>query len=254
MSDKIIWLAAYPKTGSTWVRTILHQLIAPNARSKDAIPSFDSEYPEDSSTYPLMGTDAKLLRTHCHPDHKVFRAMEEQRPDDEMLGVITIKRHPLDVLLSQLNYSLVLGRDKSFKNGIPKRVEDIIADGEIEYYIDTFIAANGCPEHLRRCQSYPGFYEKWNSIASTSPRLRLRYEDMVSDPVGGVSAVSEFLALPEVDPFEIVANVEKLTQKNGKFFWKKRAYNHRALLPTSAIDHFEQAYSEQLRSLGYSGK
>lgn len=252
MSDKIIWLAAYPKTGSTWVRTILHQLIAPDARAKDAIPSFDSEYPEDSSTYPLMGTDAKLLRTHCHPDHKVFRAMEEQRPDDEMLGVITIKRHPLDVLLSQLNYSLVLDRAKSFKDGVPKKVEDIIADGEIEYYVDSFIAANGCPEHAKRCQSYPGFYEKWNSIAPTARRLQLRYEDMVSDPVGGVSAVSRFLGLPEIDPAEIVSSVEKLTQKNGRFFWKKRAYNHRELLPKPAIDRFERAYAEQLQSLGYS--
>jgi hypothetical protein len=251
LSDKIIWLAAYPKTGSTWVRTIMHQLLAPDSRAKDAIPSFDREYPADAPTHPLMGTEAKVLRTHCHPDHKVFRAMQEERTEDQVVGVVTIKRHPLDVLLSQLNYSLLLDRAKFFKDGLPKKVEDIIAAGEIGYYIDAFVQANGCPEHVKRCQSYPGFYAKWRTMAPKAPHLQLRYEDMVSDPIGGVDSLIKFFRLPEVDTPKIVEDVEKLTQKNGKFFWRKRAYNYRALLPKSAIERFENAYSDRLESLGY---
>ena len=115
MSDKIVWLAAYPKTGSTWLRTIIQQLLAPGVRGKEAIPSLDRDYPQEAPTYAVMNTEAKMLRTHCQPEHKVFQRMIKQRPDDEVIGVMTIQRHPLDVLLSQLNYSFVLGRKQSFK-------------------------------------------------------------------------------------------------------------------------------------------
>lgn len=250
MNDKIAWLAAYPKTGSTWVRTIIQQLLAPDIRGKEAIPSFHRDYPEDAPTYAILGTDAKLLRTHCYPGHPIFRALVEQR-SDETVGVITIQRHPLDVLLSQLNYSFIRERKKSFKDGILKKVEDVVADGEIDYYIDEFVKVGGCPEYVGRCQSYRNFYHEWRNLASDVPHLNLRYEDMVRDPIGGIDALGTFFGVRDVNASEVVKQVEKRTQVNGKFFWRKKAYNHRGLLPKKSIQRFEEAYSETLRDLGY---
>jgi hypothetical protein len=250
VSDKIVWLAAYPKTGSTWVRAIIQQLLAPDVRPKEAIPSFDRDYPSDAPTYSIMGTQAKLLRTHCHPDHGVFRTLLEQR-SDEIVGVITIQRHPLDVLLSQLNYSFILDRESSFKNNLLKRVEDIIADGEIDHYIDAFVDANGCPEHTGRCRSYLDFYQQWQNLAPSAPHLHLRYEDMVKSPIEGINALSGFLGLSGIAAGDVVKRVEELTQVNGKFFWRKKAYNYRGLLTEPSISHFEDAYSGNLEALGY---
>jgi hypothetical protein len=251
LSDKIVWLAAYPKTGSTWVRTIIQQLLAPDVRAKEAIPSFDRDFPGDAPTYRVMGTEAKVLRTHCHPHHKAFRALLEERNDD-VIGVLTIQRHPLDVLLSQLNYSFILGREKSFKEGVVKKAEEIIADNEIDHYIDAFLETNGCPEHVKRCQSYPGFYAEWRQFAPGARHLHLCYEDMVKDPISGINMLSSFFGLSGVDAADVMEQVEDLTRVNGKFFWRKKAYNHRELLPETAIQRFEEAYADRLQTLGYS--
>jgi hypothetical protein len=250
LSDNIVWLAAYPKTGSTWVRTIVHQLLAPAVRAKEAIPSFGRDYPNDALDHEVIGTKAKVLRTHCHPDHKVFRALLEDR-SDQVIGVITIQRHPLDVLLSQLNYSFILGREKSFKGRILKPVDEIIVDGDIDYYIDAFLEADGCPDHVKRCHSYRDFYAQWRKLAPGAGHLHLRYEEMVEDPIAGINALSSFFRLPAVDPTEIMNRVEKLTEVNGKFFWRKKAYNHREMLSEASIRRFEDGFSDGLQALGY---
>ena len=251
MRDKVLWLAAYPKTGSTWIRAIFRQLLAPSARSKDAIPSLDREYPETAPIYPVMGTDARILRTHCHPDHPLFDQLTADRADDEIIGVLTIQRHPLDVLLSQLNYSFILERERSFKDGTLKSVQDIVADGEIDHYIDAFIKADGCPEHVKRCGSYPEFYSKWQAFAPNAPHLHLIYEEMVREPATGVASILKFLGRDVTDASELAAKVENRTRLNGKFFWRKKAYNFREILPEASIRRFEEGYSKTLRALGY---
>lgn len=250
MDDKIVWLAAYPKTGSTWLRAIIQQMLAPGERAKEAIPSLHKNYPENAPTYPVMGTEAKILRTHAHPDQKFYRRELDGR-SDEVVGIITIQRHPLDVLLSQLNYSFVVGDTRSFKNGELKRAEQIISDGEIDEYIDAFIDAGGCPEHVERCGSYVEFYDKWRTHSPEAHRLELRYEEMVEDPAAGVSAIETFLKVTGSDCSAVAATVEQRTEVDGKFYWRKRAYNYRELLPAASIRRFEKGFSEDLRTLGY---
>lgn len=251
MGDNIVWLAAYPKTGSTWVRAILHQLLASKLRPVEAIRSFDKEYPEDSPWYRLMGTDAKLLRTHCNVDHPSFQAIQKKR-SDQVVGVLTIQRHPLDVMLSQLNYSLVLERAKSFKNREIKPVEQIIADGEIGYYIDGFIEARGCPDFLGRCGTYPEFFTGWRDFAPECKHLHLRYEDLVQDRVGGVQRLIDFLGRPAPRAAKVARAAEERTEVNGKFFWRKQAYNFQSLLDDTAIARFECGFADGLESLGYA--
>ncbi len=170
---------------------------------------------------------------------------------DEIIGIITIQRHPLDVLLSQLNYSFVLGDQRSFKNGVLKKAEQIISDGEIDHYIDAFIEAGGCPEHVERCGTYVGFFEKWREYSPNAARLHLRCEDMVKDPEAGIHEIQSFLQLPDVRVEEVAAKIEDRTQVDGKFYWPRRAYNHRELVPAVSIRRFEKSYSEGLGTLGY---
>jgi hypothetical protein len=253
LSDKIVWVAAYPKTGSTWLRAIIQQILAPGDRAKDAIPSLHKVYPAEAPIYPIMGTEAKLLRTHSHPHQKFYlRAMENR--SDEIIGIITIQRHPLDVLLSQLNYSFVMGDERSFKNGALKKAEQIISDGEIDHYIDAFIEAGGCPEHVERCGTYVGFFEKWREYSPNASRLHLRYEEMVEDPKAGMREIQSFLQLPDVRIDEVAAKIEDRTQVDGKFYWRKRAFNYRDLLPTDSIRRFEEGFSDELTELGYESR
>ena len=251
MAEKIVWVAAYPKTGSTWLRSILQQVLAPRMRAKDAIVSFDKDYPVDAPEHHVMSTNAKVLRTHTHPQHKVFQTLQEQWPH-RPVGVITIQRHPLDVLLSQINYAFILGREASFKDGLVKRAEDIIADGEIDHYIDAFIESDGCPEYAKRCRSYGGFYDAWRQLASGTEHLHLRYETMVEEREAAIERVARYLRLDGVDAHLIMCRVEERTKADGRFYWRKRRYGFRDLLPASSVRRFEQGFAATLRQLGYS--
>ena len=74
---------------------------------------------------------------------------------------------------------------------------------------------------------------------------------MVGDPASAIGSVQAFFDLPQKDAGEVADAVEQRTQVNGKFFWRKKAYNYRQLLPSSSIERFESGFSEQLHALGY---
>lgn len=217
----------------------------------DAIVSFQNDYPIDAPEHQVMSTSAKILRTHTHPRHKVFQALHKQWPH-RPVGIITIQRHPLDVLLSQINYAFILGRQASFKNGIVKRAEEVIADGEIDHYIDAFIESDGCPEFARRCVSYGGFYDEWWKLASRTEHLHLRYEEMVENREAAVDRIVRFLQLEGVDAHRVISTVEERTRANGKFYWRKRAYGFRELLPPKSVLRFEHGFARTLRQLDYA--
>lgn len=230
---------------------MLHNLVAPKSPLEQVIPRFQNEFPSTGRNHRILRTDAKIVRTHSHPQHRAFRTEMTKRPH-QAIGLITIKRHPLDVLLSQLNYASTFGRGEYFINGIPKSVEDIIADSEIDYYIDQFIEAGGWPGYVKRSRSYCSLYADWKNYVPHVPQLHLRYEEVAKDPHGTVRKIGKFLGIKLVDTKEIIRRVEKWTRLDGKFFWRKRAYNHRYLLAERAIERFETAYADGLRDLGYS--
>ena len=136
-------------------------------------------------------------------------------------------------------------------NERPKKAEQIVADGEIEHYLDRFLAAGGCPERLGRCGSYGDFYAQWREFAPAAPHLHLRYEDMVANPAERVTEIANFLQIPVGDADRVVARVEQRTQLDGRFFWRKRAYNFREMLSAALIARFEAEFAEPLRELGY---
>jgi hypothetical protein len=169
-------------------------------------------------------------------------------------GVITIKRHPLDVLLSNLNYSFSFGRGEYFRDGIPKAVERIVADGEMDYYIDAFIEAGGIPEYAARCFSYPGFYSAWRKVAADTDNLDLRYEEMASNPEASIQTISRFLQLESIDTNLVMRRVERDTRLDGKFYWRKQPFNFRQILPEQSIRRFEEGFARPLHELGYGDK
>lgn len=251
MPDNLIWFAAYPKTGSTWVRHILRQLLAPGLPGGKAVPSFHKTYPDDAPEFRVRGRQAKILRTHTHPEHKLFRRLEEEQCP-HVLGIMTICRHPLDVMLSQLNYAATLDDARFFKDQQIKPVEAIIADGEIAFYIDAFIEAGGAPAFKARCISIESFYRAWWAKAAAGPALHLRYEDMIVDRPAAVQQVAGFLNVEGIDPEAIVERIEKASQINGQFYWRKTAYNFRQLLEPNDIARFESGFADTLAALGYA--
>jgi hypothetical protein len=171
----------------------------------------------------------------------------------ECAGVIIIHRHPLDVLLSAMNYSKLKGIDKYFKNDEPKSVEEIIREGELDYYVDKFMENDGVDMYLGSSGSWFDFQRQWERVGQKVPYLRLQYEAFVENPQQGIEQIHEFLGVP-YDPQkirDIYEKAEARTALNGRFFWKKRAYNFSEMMPTSTITRFCLEYEEKLAYLGY---
>jgi hypothetical protein len=245
----MIWFASYPKSGNTWVRTIIQEMVAPGLKPTVAIPSLIKEFPDDAPVFDIMGTRAKIIKTHCHTAHKRLR-----RITDNVIGVITIHRHPLDVMLSYINFSYVKKNNDNFKGGILKTVTNIIHDGDLDYYVDEFIALDGCKEYSKICRSWSQYYGDWAAVAGDGSHLELCYEELAEYPVEGVERIRTFLRLPPMDIPELLFRVEQQTSLDGRFFWRKKAYNFQDLIPEASIRRFENHFAESLTRLGYRGE
>jgi len=211
VSAPLVWLASYPKCGSTWLREILNSILSPDMHSHASLPSFQREYPADAPLHNLLGTRAKVVKTHLYPGHDRMAACT-----DTTIGAVTIYRHPLDILLSALNYAKVKELDKFFLNGQIKTVEQIIEDGEFGHYIELFAEKDGFPWFSGPSGGISEYMGKWRTLGQEVPYLEICYEDMFADPKSEIRKLLTFLQ-HEADDAEldrIVASADSRTQQN----------------------------------------
>jgi hypothetical protein len=245
---KVVWLASYPKSGNTWLRFLLGELLAPGARAIESIPTLHESLPESPPLYRLGSDEVAVLKTHCAP----WNARLSMGVD--CVGAITIHRHPLDILLSSLNYLGFKQTPGIFLNDEVKSVEDILRDGEMDFYVDRFIEQDGVGHFSKMCGPWTTYQRDWDDFGKNVKYLGLRYEDMVDAPTPAVRALHTFFGLECTNEraATIVQATEPLTAIDGRFFWRKRAFNYRTMLSQEMIRRFCKVYESQLAHLGYS--
>lgn len=244
----VVLLASYPRTGSNWLRRTIVEILEPGAQADVAMPSFLKAFPEDWPSYPLMGRFAGFIKTHLHPDHKRFSEF-----DAEISGVISIRRHPLDILLSSLNYARIKGHQTSFLHGLIKPVEHIITDDEIMHYIDQFIECDGFPWWSGQCGQFSLYQDRWRNFGKSVPYMEICYEGMFENPRKTLAEIALFLRvdLPEHRIDSILESVDQGTKMDGKFFWRRRAFNFESMLPADVAARFAERMAPTLKNLGY---
>ncbi|AZV80624.1 hypothetical protein EBB79_22335 (plasmid) [Parasedimentitalea marina] len=245
----VIWLASYPKSGNTWLREILTNILSPKGTKRgEAIPSFQKDWPGDIPHYQIRGQAVHLMKTHLHPGHA--------RMDNCPLptaGAITIRRHPLDVLLSALNYAKIKEKAQVFLDQEIKPVEQIIADGEFSHYIDQFRDTDGFSWFAGPAGELSLHRQRWQAACIDLAYHEICYEDLFADPEAGIRALLDFLQIDASaeEISRIYERADRRTAQNGTFFWKRRAYNFQDLLPPELIAEFHEKYSPQLTALDY---
>lgn len=243
-----ILIASYPKSGSTWVREIVAKALDEDEEAGTVVPPFQNAFPPPSLGCEVGGRRVRFARTHLGPDSRRFGLFE-----GELAGVVSIRRHPLDVVLSSLNYQVWKNRTAHLLGGAAKPVERMVADGDVAHYLDEFVARDGVPMFMGLCGPFSTYQRRWR--ARGVPYLELCYEDMVADPAEGVRAVLRFLGHPA--PEGRVAHIEGLvndaTARDGEFFWKRRAFNFEAMLPPDLAARFNARVAPVLDELGYAG-
>jgi hypothetical protein len=271
---KIIWLASYPKSGNTWMRVFLHNLL------RDPPDGYDINQVSDLSVSDSIPTfyqavikrpwrswsvqDVANARWH------VQRHICQRQPDDSFVkthnafieyagkpmiykeftaGALYIVRNPLDVCIS-LSHHYSCSLDEAI---------DMLNNPRLG------IATNEATVSEVH-QNWSKHVKSWTR-GELPAQLILRYEDMLDQPLEAFGTVGKFLGLnPPPDRLQrAIANsaFEKLQSQEAKtgfrerpknaerFFRQGRSGQWRNVLSEPQIKRIVDVHQEQMRRFGY---
>ncbi len=270
----IVWLASYPKSGNTWMRAFLHNLLRNPARPME-INELDKFCLGDSQVYwfehvsgrkiaELSRQDIARLRpkvhaafTEAHPD-SVFAKTHNMLAESEgaplinldcTVGAIYILRNPLDVCLSLADHA------------------GLAIDQAIELMADPLGGSETDPVNVYEVYgSWSMHVQSWTQEAKPS-LIWVRYEDLLAKPAKSFGRVAKFLDLSpsrerlqkamQFSSFRVLSNQESRTgfrersQHAERFFRVGRAGQWRKILTPTQVDAVVAAHTEQMRRFDY---
>ncbi|MEZ4253755.1 MAG: sulfotransferase domain-containing protein [Polyangiales bacterium] len=176
-----VFLLWFPKTGGTWVRLLLHDVLVKHFDVKNA-PPLELE--------PLHDLDARIPRLRpFHDDAPHWKRPEQLRPHKERYRgkkVVLLVRDPRDTIVS-----LHLQVTKRWKVS-PKTT------------LDEFVW-----QKRGSFETYLRFYNLWAEHRDVpSELLMLRYEDIHADPHGKLRQLVDFVGVEGVTDQLIADSVE----------------------------------------------
>lgn len=250
---RYVWVASYPKSGNTWVRFLLANLLAGPVRTSADIEAFcpDVHHGEPAAP-PRLYRGAAFLKTHW-----VAPQLGDRLRDTA--GAIYIVRNPLDVCCSALHYLQVPEADR------PRAIDDFAARLGVEEW------------RTRAMGPIPGNIASWFLVKPRFPRMVLRYEDLAADPQAVAARLCWFLGYPASES-EIAAAVERSSfaamrhmeereravsrpgvfagfqaQRPGwRFMDRGRAGGFRDRLTDAQIDRLADAFADVMAEFGYA--
>lgn len=235
------FLVSYPKSGNTWVRFLLANLIHPNEKVG---------FSNINRLLPAPGVLSKrFLKTLPRP-----RILKSHEPFDvRFKKVIYLVRDPRDVAVSEYHFD------------VKKRY--IAADMTLEQFIRPFLAGE--------TSSYGSWWEhaaSWIGPRFGNPAfLLVRYEDLLTDPIGETGKIAEFLGIV-ADEERLRAAVErssadkmrklekqdadkwtgtKNTVKEIPFVRAAKSGGWKDSLPRPLVEQIEVAWFPLMNFLGY---
>ncbi len=240
LSDDI-FLVSFPKSGNTWSRFLLANLLHPEEPA--TFSNIHRLIPDPTGT--TKRDFDRMPRPRIIKSHECF--------DPRYPRVIYIVRDPRDVAVSQYHYHRKL-----------MRISD---DSPIEHFVTRFLAGQTCPHG-----SWGQNVASWLATSEQDPRfLLLRYEDMVEDTAReltkivtflGISASSEQIAqavelssagrmrkLEEAQTDQ--CELTKGSRKDLSFVRAAGSGGWRSELPASMAARIESAWGPLMRHLGY---
>ena len=273
-----VWLASYPKSGSTWMRALLANFLAGAgpAVAMDALPfrtapsgfrfrelagvaMEDFTGDEVGSLIPAffrrlciaeqrMGARSHLYRK-VHGAYVLNRAGQPLFPEDVTAGAVCIVRNPLDVAISWTFHA----GERDFAMSVARLNDER--------------TTLGAPGRRLRLLDWSGNVGSW--CAAPFPVLVVRYEDLLADTAAQLRRVACFLRLDDVSDARLrhavsrsaFANLrerekregfpEKPSANAGFFFREGRAGGWRRHLPAAEARELARRHRSTMAALGY---
>lgn len=275
----IVWLASYPKSGNTWVRTLLtcllkdtsteqpliNELIAPVMASRDIIDEHllleTSELTQDEieSYTPLALRELSrsltyhpfFMKTHTAYTHTTKG--EPIYPADVSIGTIYIVRNILDVIVSYAHHNT-------------DTIEHTISNAALEDFLLLNRTDDIRPQVPQKLLSWSRHVQSWKN-QSEIPVLFIRYEDLFNDTFNIFKEIIAFSGLTATDEeienairhssFDALQQQEKkfgFRERKGKesiFFRKGKIGSWRESLSDEQVKRIIQEHREVMLQLGY---
>lgn len=277
----VVWLAAYPKSGSTWLRALLANFLAqpdepvPINELRAALPGATTGSREHFDEF------AGLASADCTDDEVarlrpgVYRARAEQHaasgtpffyvahdaylptqsgepllPDDITVAAIYLVRNPLDIAVSWTYYAGYAD----------------LADGVGFVCNSARLLGPDWPRLGQRLLDWSGHVQSWRDVPF--PVLTVRYEDMLADTAGELGRVARFLRLDgaadqarlrRAADFSSFASLRQRERQEGfreapagrGFFRSGKAGDGRRLLSSAQVREIVHAHGRTMTSFGY---
>jgi hypothetical protein len=236
-----VFIASYPKSGNTWTRFLVANLIHP--QEPVTFLNIDHVVPDpewQSRNFLKNCPRPRVIKSH-HPF------------DPRYKRVVCIVRDPRDVALSQYHFQIKRGL---IKTGHP-----------LEEFVRRFVAGE-----TNEYGSWGQNVGSWLVARNHTPGfLLLRYEDLKERPEEGLAKIAGLLGL-EVDRGQLARAVElssadrmrkleklqadkwastRETRKDLAFVRSAVAGEWKSSLPHDAAAQIEQAWGHVMRALGY---
>lgn len=180
---KFVWIASYPRSGNTWMRFLLANLLYGQVDSTAQLQELVPDIHRGVLGAQIHGKRKILIKTH-------WRFTDDLPLREDTTGAIYIIRHPIDVLVSNLNYVILRGQQAS---GPPS---DAVRLEFERHWIDSYIANGGYPRWREMgFGSWEENLRSWTEESLPYTRLVLRYEAMRTDIRGTMAMVCRFLGI-----------------------------------------------------------
>lgn len=216
-------LISTPRSGTTWVRLLLTQIYQLDQIVVHRPRDFDwSELPQRC-----------IVHAHVAPSPGLLEKLAASA-----LSVITLARHPLDILISHLQFAQHRSAPwtQTLKGATPTS----------ERFIRFATSANNVGSlSLSR---------DWWQVAGV---LKLRYEHLVADPTHEMESLARRLGHSPVNPISEAVRQTSLdrliaTERRRGHYWQGRPGLWRSLLPAVEARLISEAHHQSLEFWGYT--
>ena len=271
---KIIWMASYPKSGNTWLRAFLHNLLRDPKEAYDVNRMTDYAVGDSHRSFyqkflrkplkEMTDEEIAILRpkvqeyfTRRTPDNvftKTHNAMVEylDRPLHYMeytAGAIYVVRNPLDMVISHADH---YGETIDEAINVINIAESKMVTGDESVY-------------EIHC-SWSRHVESWTERPNPALHI-MRYEDMKTRPMETFGGLAQFLHLPpdrerlrrtiERSSFESLRKMEEAkgfnerSSASKRFFRQGKAGGWRQTLTSAQVEAIVAVHEKQMRRFGY---
>jgi Sulfotransferase domain len=273
----IVWLASYPKSGNTWTRAFLHNLVHVTSGQRRAQKINElHQFSVGSAGKSLFEEVIGFVLTDEHrAEVAAARAKVQQRLVDAVEGLAFVKTHQAIVIDREhptINFAVTAGAIYIVRNPLDVAISYAhhLSKG-IDFAID-FMNMKNAETSVTEKQVYE-VYGSWSQHVLSWTRKPhpaiyvMRYEDMLAEPQKTFGALARHLlfkpseseladaidrsSFERLREQEEKAGFRERPEKAERFFRDGRAGQWKDVLTPRQVQRIVDAHGEQMQRFGY---